>query len=91
MLDLKQREGIQKNLSILFQFLDLISIAFRRIGDTKSRLETIYAKQRQLNASVAVTEQDRRAAHLMSKMSVCLLFYQKTKSENKIFLYNLGY
>ena len=45
-------------------------LALRRIGDTKDRLETIYAKQRQLNASVAVTEQDRRAAQLMSKMTV---------------------
>jgi DNA repair exonuclease SbcCD ATPase subunit len=43
--------------------------ALRRIGDTKERLESIYAKQRQLNASVAVTEQERRAAHLMSKMT----------------------
>jgi hypothetical protein len=74
MLDLKQREGI-KDISIRFKFHRLIFLAFRRIGDTKSRLETIYVKQRQLNASVAVAEQDRRAGHIMSKMSVCLLFY----------------
>ncbi|CAF1582502.1 unnamed protein product [Rotaria magnacalcarata] len=43
--------------------------ALRRIGDTKSRLETVYAKQRQLNTSTAIMEQDRRAAQLMSKMN----------------------
>ncbi|CAF1020678.1 unnamed protein product [Rotaria sp. Silwood1] len=43
--------------------------ALRRIGDTKSRLETIYAKQRQLNASTIIAEQDRRATQLMSKMT----------------------
>ena len=72
MLELKQRDGINY-LVLSFKFPHQISLALRRIGDTKSRLESIYAKQRQLNASVAVTEQDRRAAHLMSKMTVCLL------------------
>jgi hypothetical protein len=31
----------------------------------------IYAKQRQLNASVAIAEEDRRATNLMSKVNVC--------------------
>ena len=42
----------------------------RRVVDTKNRLETIYAEQRQLNQSAAVAEQDRRAAELMAKMAV---------------------
>ena len=70
MFDMKQRDGMEYSSSFGKSFHRII-IAFRRIGDTKSRLESIYAKQRQLNASVAVTEHDRRAAHLMSKMTVC--------------------
>jgi hypothetical protein len=65
---------------MILEFFHVISVALRRIGDTKSRLETIYAKQRQLNASVAVAEQDRRANELMSKVTVCFIYYQKRKS-----------
>jgi hypothetical protein len=57
----------------------------RRIGDTKNRLESIYAKQRQLNSNVPIAEQDRRTAHLMSKMTVCL-FIMKRKIRGKVFL-----
>ncbi len=69
-LDGKQREGKIFSFNILHFFIGY-RLALRRIGDTKDRLESIYAKQRQLTASVAVAEQDRRAAHLMSKMTVC--------------------
>ena len=55
----------------MIKFFHEYLLALRRIGDTKNRLDTIYAKQRQLNASVVVAEQDRRAAQLMSKMTVC--------------------
>ncbi|UJR21744.1 hypothetical protein I4U23_024819 [Adineta vaga] len=43
--------------------------AARRIIDTKNRLETIYAKQRELNQDAAVAQQDRRAAELMAKIT----------------------
>lgn len=43
--------------------------ALHRIGDTKSRLDTIYAKQRQLNASTSVADHERRLKHLASKMT----------------------
>jgi len=33
-------------------------------------LETIYTKQRDLNKHAAIAEQDRRAAELMTKMTV---------------------
>lgn len=46
-------------------------LALRRIVDTKNRLETIYTKQRTLNQNAAIAEQDRRAAELMTRMSVC--------------------
>lgn len=42
----------------------------RRIVDTKNRLETIYAKQRDLNQHAAIAEQDRRAAELMARIAV---------------------
>lgn len=82
--DLKQREG-RKTVSILLKFYCILSTALRRIGDTKSRLDTIYAKQRQLNASVAVTEQDRRATHLQSKLTVCTLPENEQK-KSKLFI-----
>lgn len=70
MFDMKQRDGREYSSSLEESFHRIL-VALRRIGDTKSRLESIYAKQRQLNVSVAVVEHDRRAAHLMSKMTVC--------------------
>ena len=66
-LDLKQREGNPSFVDILTTTLLL---ALRRVVDTKNRLETIYAEQRQLNQSAAAAEQDRRAAELMAKMAV---------------------
>lgn len=66
-LDLKQREG---NPSLADTLITALLLALRRVVDTKNRLETIYAEQRQLNQSAAVAEQDRRAAELMAKMAV---------------------
>ncbi|CAF0987488.1 unnamed protein product [Adineta ricciae] len=43
--------------------------AARRIIDAKNRLETIYAKQRELNQDAAIALQDRRAAELMAKIT----------------------
>ena len=70
MLDLKQREGKQLLVNTRTQNTLAMSSALRRVVDTKNRLETIYAEQRELNQSAAVAEQDRRAAELMAKMAV---------------------
>jgi len=45
-------------------------LALRRIGDTKTRLDTIYAKQRQFKTSTSVIEHERRLKHLATKMTV---------------------
>jgi len=71
MLDLKQKEGKKSPYTILEVSFCLISLALRRIDDTKSRLEAIHTKQRQLNASVSISEKDRRTNQSMSKVSVC--------------------
>ncbi len=71
-IDLKQREGIKRFFS--FNFLQLKILACRRIIDTKNRLETIYAKQRDLNHEAAIVLQDQRAAELMNKIAVCFCF-----------------
>ncbi|CAF0822646.1 unnamed protein product [Didymodactylos carnosus] len=46
----------------------LLHHTLRRIVDTKNRLENIYAKQRELNKTAIVAEQDRRAIELMTKV-----------------------
>ncbi|CAF1043839.1 unnamed protein product [Rotaria sordida] len=66
----QERRRLSGDVTLHRSMLDLKQRdALRRIGDTKSRLETIYAKQRQLNASTAVNEPDRRATQLMSKVT----------------------
>ncbi|CAF2848226.1 unnamed protein product [Rotaria sp. Silwood2] len=65
-----ERRRLSGDVTLHRSMLDLKQReALRRIGDTKSRLETIYAKQRQQNVSTTITEQDRRATQLMSKMT----------------------
>ncbi|CAF1091658.1 unnamed protein product [Rotaria sordida] len=66
----QERRRLSGDVTLHRSMLDLKQRdALRRIGDTKSRLETIYAKQRQLNASTAINEPDRRATQLMSKVT----------------------
>jgi hypothetical protein len=63
----------------LIQYRIIILLALRRIVDTKNRLETIYTQQRDLNKHAAIAEQDRRAAELMTRMAVCLVFMKGRK------------
>lgn len=65
-----ERRRLSADVTLHRSMLDLKQReALRRIVDTKNRLETIYAKQRDLNKHAAIAEQDRRAAELMTKMA----------------------
>jgi hypothetical protein len=44
----------------------------------------IYTKQRDLNTNAAIAEQDRRAAELITRMTVCL--FLKIKSGRFVFV-----
>ena len=73
LIDLKQREGRNKAALSFDLHIPHFHLAARRIIDAKNRLETIYAKQRELNQDAAIALQDRRAAELMAKITVCYL------------------
>ncbi|UJR27696.1 hypothetical protein I4U23_008973 [Adineta vaga] len=80
-----ERRRLSGDMASRHSMLDLKQReALRRIGDTRNRLETIYTKQRQLNANAAAIEKDRRTNQLNSKMNVCLLIDRNRKEKNWI-------